>query len=163
MNAAPDSLPPLTLLLPTPDDTATLGVRLASVAQKGDCILLEGPIGAGKSHLSRAFIQARLGRKEEVPSPSFTLVQVYEADGVEIWHADLYRLTHPDEVWELGLDDAFAKAICLVEWPDRLGRHLPPDALCLRLEAWGDGRRATLTGGRPALRKALGQGAASNG
>jgi tRNA threonylcarbamoyladenosine biosynthesis protein TsaE len=156
MTAAPEPIPPLTLDLPTPDDTAALGVRLAAVARPGDCLLLEGPIGAGKSHLARAFIQARLGRAEEVPSPSFTLVQVYEAAGVEIWHADLYRLTHPDEVWELGLDDAFAKAICLVEWPDRLGRHVPPDALHLRLEAWGDGRRAVVTGGRAGLRKALG-------
>jgi len=156
MTAAPASPPTTTLLLPTADDTAALGVRLASVAQAGDCLLLEGPIGAGKSHLARAFIQARLGRMEEVPSPSFTLVQIYEAEGVEIWHADLYRLTHPDEVWELGLDDAFAKAICLVEWPDRLGGHQPPGALHLRLEAWGEGRRAVISGGRPGLRKALG-------
>lgn len=161
MTAAPANPPALILPLPTADDTAALGARLAAVAQAGDCFLLEGPIGAGKSHLARAFIQARLGRAEEVPSPSFTLVQVYEADvdeadRAEIWHADLYRLTHPDEVWELGLDDAFAKAICLVEWPDRLGRHLPPDALHLRLEAWGDGRRAVVTGGRAGLRKVLG-------
>ncbi len=158
MTAAPASRPTTTLLLPTADDTAALGARLAFAARAGDCLLLEGPIGAGKSHLARAFIQTRLGRMEEVPSPSFTLVQVYEADGVEIWHADLYRLTHPDEVWELGLDDAFARAICLVEWPDRLGGHQPPDALHLRLEAWGDGRRAVISGGRPGLRKALGDG-----
>lgn len=158
MTAAP-AIPHI-LTLPTADDTAALGAQLALVAQPGDCILLEGPIGAGKSHLARAFIQARLGRMEEVPSPSFTLVQVYEADGVEIWHADLYRLSHPDEVWELGLDDAFAKAICLVEWPDRLGRQVPPDALHLRLEAWGDGRRAVVSGGRPGLQRALGLGKA---
>ncbi|TAG18760.1 MAG: tRNA (adenosine(37)-N6)-threonylcarbamoyltransferase complex ATPase subunit type 1 TsaE, partial [Rhodobacterales bacterium] len=150
MTEAPDPATPLILALPSSDDTAALGARLASVAKAGDCVLLEGPIGAGKSHLARAFIQARLGRMEEVPSPSFTLVQVYEAAGIEIWHADLYRLTHPDEVWELGLDDAFAKAICLVEWPDRLGTHLTPGALHLRLEAWGDGRRAVVTGGRAA-------------
>ena len=150
--------PPRILPLPTAADTAALGARLALVARAGDCLLLEGPIGAGKSHLARAFIQARLGRMEEVPSPSFTLVQVYQADGVEIWHADLYRLTHPDEVWELGLDDAFESAICLIEWPDRLGRYQPPGALLIRLEAWGDGRRAVISGGRPALRKALGDG-----
>lgn len=150
--------PPLTLTLPTEADTAALGARLAAGAQPGDCILLEGPIGAGKSHLARAFIRARLGREEDVPSPTFTLVQVYEGEGAEIWHADLYRLTHPDEVWELGLDEAFQKAICLVEWPDRLGAHLPEGALRLRLEAWGEGRRAVITGGRAALRKALGDG-----
>ena len=67
----------------------------------------------------------------------------------EIWHADLYRLTHPDEVLELGLDDAFGRAICLVEWPDRLGRHVPPDALRLRFVAEGDGRRVHSDGGAP--------------
>lgn len=148
----------LTLDLPSTADTEALGRRLAALAQAGDVILLEGPIGAGKSCLARAFIRSRLGREEEVPSPTFTLVQVYEAPGADIWHADLYRLTHPDEVWELGLDDAFASAICLVEWPDRLGTHVPADALRLRLEAKGDGRRAVLTGGRNGLAKALANG-----
>ncbi|WP_135450072.1 MULTISPECIES: tRNA (adenosine(37)-N6)-threonylcarbamoyltransferase complex ATPase subunit type 1 TsaE [Tabrizicola] len=149
--------PSLTLDLPNEAATAALGGRLARLARAGDCILLEGPIGAGKSHLARAFIRARLGREEEVPSPTFTLVQVYEAD-VEIWHADLYRLTHPDEVWELGLDEAFIRAICLVEWPDRLGGHLPPDALHIRLSQKGDGRQAVLTGGRAGLIGALAHG-----
>ena len=152
------SSPDLILDLPDADATAALGARLAGAAEAGDCLLLEGPIGAGKSHLARAFIRSRLGRMEEVPSPTFTLVQVYEADGVEIWHTDLYRLGHPDEVWELGLDDAFRSAICLVEWPDRLGAHLPPGALHLRLEAAGDGRRAVITGGRPALLQAARHG-----
>jgi tRNA threonylcarbamoyladenosine biosynthesis protein TsaE len=143
-----------TLDLPTEADTAALGVRLARVARAGDAILLDGPIGAAKSHLARAFIRARLGQGEEVPSPTFTLVQVYDGPGGEIWHADLYRLTHPDEVWELGLDDAFSRAICLVEWPDRLGGHVPGGALRLRLEQAGDGRRAHLSGGRPALIRA---------
>lgn len=146
----------ITLTLDLPDEAATaaLGARLAGVAQAGDVILLSGPIGAGKSHLARAFIRARLGHEEDVPSPTFTLVQTYGTPEDEIFHADLYRLTHPDEVWELGLDDAFTRAICLVEWPDRLGAHLPPGALHLQLAALGEGRRATLTGGREALRKA---------
>ena len=146
----------VTLDLPTAAETEALGRRLAGLARPGDVILLEGPIGAGKSCLARAFIRARLGREDEdVPSPTFTLVQVYEAKGEEIWHADLYRLTHPDEVWELGLDDAFSSAICLVEWPDRLGAHLPADALRLRLDARGEGRRAVLSGGRAGLLQAL--------
>jgi tRNA threonylcarbamoyladenosine biosynthesis protein TsaE len=138
----------VTIPLPTAAETEALGRRLASLARPGDVILLEGPIGAGKSCLARAFIRARLGEEEEVPSPTFTLVQVYDDDGTEIWHADLYRLTHPDEVWELGLDQAFETAICLVEWPDRLGTHLPPGALTLRLTAKGEGREAVLSGGR---------------
>ncbi len=143
--------PEQTVYLPDEDATATLGERLARLLRAGDTLLLEGPIGAGKSHFARALIRARLGRMEDVPSPTFTLVQTYDADGVEIWHADLYRLSHPDEVLELGLEDAFATAICLVEWPDRLGSHLPSDALRLRLAAEGDGRIAHLSGGRAGL------------
>lgn len=149
---------PLALHLPDADATEALGRRLSALSRPGDVILLEGPIGAGKSSLARAFIRARLGSAEEVPSPTFTLVQVYDAEGVEIWHADLYRLTHPDEVWELGLDDAFQTAICLVEWPDRLGAHLPPEALRIRLEAAGEGRRAVISGGRAGLGRALADG-----
>ncbi|MCX7287177.1 MAG: tRNA (adenosine(37)-N6)-threonylcarbamoyltransferase complex ATPase subunit type 1 TsaE [Rhodobacterales bacterium] len=152
------TIPSQTLPLPTEADTSALGAKLARLMQAGDCILLEGPVGAGKSHLARAFIRERLGRQEDVPSPSFTLVQVYDAGDVEIWHADLYRLTHPDEVWELGLDEAFGRAICLVEWPDRLGRHLPPGALHLRLAVKGDGRMAHLSGGRDGVLQAVADG-----
>jgi tRNA threonylcarbamoyladenosine biosynthesis protein TsaE len=145
----------LQIPLPTEADTARLGVQLAFLLRAGDTVLLEGPIGAGKTHLARALIRARLGREEDVPSPTFTLVQTYEAPGVEIWHADLYRLTHPDEVWELGLDDAFRTGICLVEWPDRLGRQVPEFALRLTLASLGAGRLATLNGGRMGLLAAL--------
>lgn len=125
--------------------------------EAGDCLLLEGQIGAGKSHFARALIRARLGREEDVPSPTFTLVQTYQAD-VEIWHADLYRLGHPDEVLELGLEAAFDDAICLIEWPDRLGRHLPQGAVRLKLTLAANGRDAAISLGRradlaPALSK----------
>ena len=136
----------LILHLATEDDTTRLGQTLAPLLAAGDTVLLSGPIGAGKTHLVRALIQARLGRAEDVPSPSFTLVQTYDAGDVEIWHTDLYRLSHPDEVWELGLDHAFATAICLVEWPDRLGSHLPPDAVSITLSHDGEGRLANFTG-----------------
>jgi tRNA threonylcarbamoyladenosine biosynthesis protein TsaE len=150
-------LPPdLTLFLPDEDSTAQLGAWFAKTLRAGDCLLLEGSIGAGKSHFARSFIQTRLGRAEDVPSPTFTLVQTYQAD-VEIWHADLYRLTHPDEVLELGLDQAFDTAITLIEWPDRLGRLAPKGAMRLALAAKEDGRTARIWLGHradllPALR-----------
>lgn len=134
--------------------TTALAEALAPVCGAGDVIALTGEIGAGKSHFARALIRARLPldqRHLDIPSPTFTLVQTYDADGLEIWHSDLYRLTHPDEVLELGLDEAFADALCLIEWPDRLGGDLPADALHLNLlpDATADGRVARLsaTGG----------------
>lgn len=138
--------PCLTLFLPDDAATTRLGASLAGHLVGGDTLLLSGPIGAGKTHFARAFIQARLGHTEDVPSPSFTLVQTYVADDVDIWHADLYRLSHPDEALELGLEDAFATAICLIEWPDRLGQGTPPNALTIALSGHGDGRRAVLSG-----------------
>lgn len=136
----------LSLFLPNDAATTRLGAILADLLQPGDTVLLHGPIGAGKTHLARAVIQARLGRCEDVPSPSFTLVQTYPAANGDIWHADLYRLSHPDEVWELGLDEAFATAICLIEWPDRLGRFAPEGALNITLTTQGEGRLAIISG-----------------
>lgn len=137
--------------LPDPDATGRLAEWLADRLAPGDTLLLSGPIGAGKSHLSRRLIQTRLarsGRVEEVPSPTFTLVQTYDDGEAEIWHADLYRLTHADEAVELGLADAFVDGICLVEWPDRLGSLAPASALRIALETepTGQGRLATLSG-----------------
>ena len=92
---------------------------------------------------------------EDVPSPTFTLVQTYQAD-VEIWHADLYRLSHMDEVAELGLEEAFDSAICLIEWPDRLGSAAPKSAIRLALSSEGEGRRVViLAPQRPALLASL--------
>lgn len=137
-----------------PDATAALAAAMAPVARRGDVIALWGGIGAGKSHFARTLIATRLaaiGRAEDIPSPTFTLVQSYDAGDLEIWHSDLYRLTHADEVLELGLEDAFDQAVCLIEWPDRLGTDLPAHALHLHLDpgAEPDDRIARLhaTGG----------------
>ena len=135
--------------LPDPDATETLARALAPRLGAGDLVALSGGLGAGKSSFARALIATRLaalGRAEEIPSPSFTLVQIYDLGAVELWHADLYRLGSIDEIAELGLEEAFETAICLVEWAERLGPSLPASRLELRLEfaAEGEGRRAAI-------------------
>jgi tRNA threonylcarbamoyladenosine biosynthesis protein TsaE len=140
------------ITLSSPDQTAALAQRLGACLGPGDTLLLQGPIGAGKTHFARSLIQSRLTAPEDVPSPTFTLVQTYEAKEIEIWHADLYRLTSPDEVVELGLTDAFQSAICLVEWPDRLGSLAPQDALTLNFAQGSadETRELTLSWAAPA-------------
>ncbi|MEM9248291.1 MAG: tRNA (adenosine(37)-N6)-threonylcarbamoyltransferase complex ATPase subunit type 1 TsaE [Pseudomonadota bacterium] len=127
--------------------TTRLGASLADTLGAGDTLLLEGPIGAGKSHLARALIQAAAHRAglpaPDVPSPTYTLVQSYALGGLEIVHADLYRLSDPSELAELGLEDAFGMALCLIEWPDRLGDYAPPNAIRARLRVDGSGRRVS--------------------
>lgn len=138
----------ITRTLRSPDETAHLAQRLGARLGAGDVLLLDGPIGAGKTHFARALIQSRLadaGRAEDVPSPTFTLVQTYFAGPLEIWHADLYRLSHPDDVLELGLAEAFETALCLVEWPDRLGDLAPPGALHLTFAHGGAEETRVLT------------------
>ncbi|WP_201156253.1 tRNA (adenosine(37)-N6)-threonylcarbamoyltransferase complex ATPase subunit type 1 TsaE [Rhodobaculum claviforme] len=142
-----------TLILPTPDATEALAARLAPALRGGDVLLLEGPIGAGKTHFARALIgalQRAAGQTpEDVPSPSYTLVQEYAAGGLEIWHADLYRLACASELAELGLEAAMGRALVLIEWPERMGTP-PPQALTLCLapiEGADEARALTL---RPA-------------
>lgn len=121
--------PTINLILQSPEATSALAHSLGNHLRAGDVVLLEGPIGAGKTHFARSLIQSLLPVPEDVPSPTFTLVQVYAGTDCEIWHADLYRLSSPDEVVELGLADAFEEAISLVEWPDRLADLQPETAL----------------------------------
>lgn len=122
-----------------------LGARLASALRAGDVICLFGGLGAGKTTLARGLIQSRLPH-ETVPSPTYTLVQTYDLEGITVWHCDLYRLEHPDEAYELGLMDALGEDVCLVEWPDRLGELLPKDVLTIEISFEGDGRKVSLLG-----------------
>jgi tRNA threonylcarbamoyladenosine biosynthesis protein TsaE len=136
--------------LPNPAATERLATIIAAKARGGDAILLSGDLGAGKTHFARAFINALTPAAEEVPSPTFTLVQTYVAEAggqpVEIWHFDLYRLKSPEESYELDIEEAFAEGIVLVEWPDRLGGLTPREHLEIRLGIEADDvtRRAQL-------------------
>lgn len=132
--------------------TAALARAVARAVRPGDVIALWGDLGAGKTRFARAFIGALAGsgedEGEEVPSPTFTLVQSYDTPAGTVWHFDLYRLDSPDEVLELGFEEALADGISLIEWPDRLGALLPRDRLDLALEfgATAEVRVAKLTG-----------------
>lgn len=114
------------------DDTAELAQRFSKVLKPGDVMLLDGDIGMGKSFFARCLIQSSQDIPEDVPSPTFTIVQTYDTEIGEIWHTDLYRLSGADDIIELGLLDAFETSICLVEWPDRLETLVPQSALRLR-------------------------------
>jgi tRNA threonylcarbamoyladenosine biosynthesis protein TsaE len=122
---------------------------LARLLRPGDVICLRGDLGAGKTEFARALLHA-LGVGGEVPSPTFNLVLVYDTDAGAIWHFDLYRLEAPEEAYELGIEDAFADAVSLIEWPDRVEDLLPPDRLEVTITADPAGgensRRITLSG-----------------
>lgn len=133
---APNPALSVEIVLPSPEATEMLARAVADQLGPGDTVLIEGPIGAGKSHFCRAAIRqlmAKADLTEDVPSPTFTLVQTYLLDVGEVWHSDLYRLTEPSQAIELGLEEAFETAIVLVEWPERLGALAPKNALTLTL------------------------------
>ena len=130
--------------------TARLAGRIAAAARARDVIALRGPLGSGKTSFARAFIRALGHGGEEVPSPTFTLVETYAFPGrPPIWHFDLYRLEAPEEVYELGIEEAWGEGICLIEWPERIAPLLPAARLEIVLArgAAPERRVATLDGG----------------
>lgn len=118
----------------TQSELENFAARLAETAEAGDVFALYGTLGAGKTVFSRAFIRALTDPDEEVPSPTFTLVQLYDADKATIWHFDLYRLKSADEIYELGFEEALGDGISLIEWPERAGALLPKNRLDIRIE-----------------------------
>lgn len=137
--------------IPLPDATATarLGAALAPRLAAGEAVLLYGPLGAGKSTLARGLVRALTRPDEDVPSPTFTLVQFYDSDP-PLAHFDLYRLDRAEEAAEIGLDEALDSGCAVIEWPERLGDDpgywLGPDRLTIVLEEDGAGRVATVSG-----------------
>jgi tRNA threonylcarbamoyladenosine biosynthesis protein TsaE len=139
------------IVIELPDEAATaaLAARLARLVRRGDVVALKGELGAGKTSFARAFIRARAGRDEDVPSPTFTLVQSYELPDLTIWHFDGFRLRAPEEAWELGIEDAFRDGVSLIEWPARFGPLVPRRRLEITFEpgAAPDARRAVIDAG----------------
>lgn len=126
-------------------ETVRLAQSLAQTAKAGDVWALYGTLGMGKSVFSRAFIK-QLYPTEEVPSPTFTLVQTYPAADFEIFHFDLYRLKSSEEVWELNMEEAMYGGVCLIEWPEKMGAYLPRDVFRVEIKAEGDtGRQIVIT------------------
>jgi tRNA threonylcarbamoyladenosine biosynthesis protein TsaE len=129
----------LTIDLADEAATARLGATIADLLKPGEAVCLTGPLGAGKSTLARGLIRALTRPDEEVPSPTFTLVQFYEAPGFSLAHFDLYRLTQPEEVDEIGLDEALDNGAVVIEWPERLEGRLPADRLDIEIAMAGEG------------------------
>lgn len=125
--------------------TARLGVAIAGLLAPGEAVCLSGPLGAGKSTLARALVRALTTADEDVPSPTFTLVQFYEGPRLKVAHFDLYRLTSAEEAYEIGLDEALDDGAAVIEWPERLGGALPADRLDVEIALDGAGRSARLT------------------
>jgi tRNA threonylcarbamoyladenosine biosynthesis protein TsaE len=137
-------MPAFSMSLPDERATDQLGATLAARLRIGDVVGLKGELGAGKTTLARAILRAAAEDAQLiVPSPTFTLVEVYETPRGSFWHFDLYRLETPEQVFELGWEEALAEGISLVEWPERLGPLLPKH-LSITLEMDGNGRRALL-------------------
>ena len=132
--------------------TEALAARIAARLRLGDAVLLEGPLGAGKTAFARALLRAAVGDPAlEVPSPSYTLVQSYDAPAFTLHHFDLWRLSGPSGLVELGWDDA-RQDVVLVEWPDRLGELWPQGALAISFRVVGDTSRAVALAGWDAAR-----------
>ena len=140
-------MPTFSLSLPDEAATERLGAALAKRLRPRDVVALQGGLGVGKTTLARAILRAVSGDPAlVVPSPTFTLVEIYDTPRGVVWHFDLYRLEEPEQVFELGWEEARADGIALVEWAERLGALLPTKRLTVTLSMAGDGRRADLQG-----------------
>lgn len=122
---------PMILLIRSEDENATqeLARAIAPLLRAGDTVRLEGTLGMGKTAFARALIRSFLGANEPVPSPTFALVQDYQTADFPLYHFDLYRLEEPDELFELGFEDAIASGVCLIEWSEKGAPHVPTDGL----------------------------------
>ncbi len=140
----------------TETDTQKIAATLAPLLQPGDIVALWGTLGVGKTAFSRYLIRHMTQTAQDVPSPTFTLLQVYDTDAFPIYHFDLYRLDKPTDVYELGIEDAFIDAVSLIEWPDKMGRLLPKaNRLDIRIDVDGTTRLFTFDSADASWQKRL--------
>ncbi len=137
---APESDSPWTRFA-SPQALEAFGAKVARQLRAGEAICLFGPLGAGKSTFARGLVRALTAPDQEVPSPTFTLMQTYQGPDFPVAHFDLYRLKRAEEAFELGLDEALDLGAAVVEWSERLEDALPPDRLDVRLEIAEEGGR----------------------
>lgn len=136
-----------TINLKNEAETLAFGAKLAPFLRAGDVVALRGDLGAGKTCLSRGIITA-LTNTDEVPSPTYTLVQIYENSSFNIWHFDLYRLEDKGDVWELGIEEALEDGMCLIEWPERIENLLSGAELGVEISFDGSARTLHIIGSK---------------
>lgn len=125
-------------------ETISFAKKFAKTLKGDEIIALWGTLGMGKTVFAKAIIQALTGRKEDVPSPTFTLLQTYDTPIGQVFHFDFYRLKNPTEAYEIGIEDAFESGICLIEWPEKIGKLLPKKAINIYFKLMDDGRLITV-------------------
>lgn len=123
------------------NETARVATEFAKRLKAGDVVALYGTLGAGKTAFCRGFIQGLTHTETDVPSPTFTLLQTYDTPLYPVYHFDMYRLKTPDEAYEIGIEDAFAEGVSLIEWPEKLGYLLPQNHIAVHIEILPDGKR----------------------
>ena len=128
------------------EETDIIAAKLAHRVKTGDIIALYGTLGAGKTAFCRGFIHALTQKKIDVPSPTFTLLQIYDTPSFPIYHFDMYRLKSPDEAYEIGIEDAFAEGVSLIEWPEKMGKILPQKHISVMIEIVDTKRIITIKG-----------------
>lgn len=136
-----------TIITHSEAETVSLAAQIAARVQVGDILALEGTLGAGKTAFCRGFIQSLSPKTLEVPSPTFTLLQIYETPHFEVYHFDMYRLKCPEEAYEIGIEEAFSEGVSLIEWPEKIRPLLPKKHITLRFDILSGGeRRITIEG-----------------
>lgn len=134
------------IILKDENDSINLAKALVGKLKAGDILAFYGNLGTGKTTICRGIIKSVCGEDTNVISPTFNLLQTYKTDLFEVFHFDLYRLKHPDEIFELGIEEAFNNNLCLIEWPEIIEHLLPKDTIRIKIELKEDNTRTASLG-----------------